>query len=134
MSRPPGPDGPQPTPIASELEPAFRAQWMADRLIGIQDIRILFGLGRTAAYELTHRPGFPKAVVISPRCYRWWASEVMDFAASIQRPSAEPRQPFDTTRIPERSAPDPSAPPRRITGSVRLAHARRKRHDGSRCI
>ena len=37
-----------------------------DRLIGIREIRQLFGLGRTAAYDLTHRPGFPAPVPVSP--------------------------------------------------------------------
>src|SRR6266567_3838412 len=40
----------------------------ADRLISVGDIRALFKLGRTAAYELTHRPGFPAPVRVSSRC------------------------------------------------------------------
>jgi len=34
----------------------------ADTLITIADIRRIFRLGRTAAYELAHRPGFPDPV------------------------------------------------------------------------
>jgi len=48
----------------------------SDQLINIADIRAIFKLGRTAAYDLTHRPGFPDPVRVSPRCYRWLASEV----------------------------------------------------------
>ena len=54
----------------------------ADRTI--RDIRELFGLGRTAVYELTHRPGFPEPIKLSPRCYRWWASEVLAFTADVR--------------------------------------------------
>ena len=77
MSRPPDPAIPAPA--------ARPARWTSDRLISIGDIRTLFKLGRTAAYELTHRPDFPEPVPISPRCYRWWASEVEAFADGLRR-------------------------------------------------
>jgi predicted DNA-binding transcriptional regulator AlpA len=54
------------------------------KLINIDYIRNLFKLGRTAAYQLTHRPGFPDPVEISPHGYRWWASEVDEFAATLR--------------------------------------------------
>ena len=54
MSRPPDPAIPPP-------ETAGQTRWTTDRLISIGDIRNLFKLGRTAAYELTHRPEFPRA-------------------------------------------------------------------------
>ena len=78
MSRPPDPAIPPP-------ETAGQTRWTTDRLISIGDIRDLFKLGRTAAYELTHRPEFPEPVPVSPRCYRWWASEVDAFAATLRR-------------------------------------------------
>ena len=53
MSCPPDPATPGP-------ETAGQAQWSSDRLISIEEIRKLFKLGRTAAYELTHRPEFPE--------------------------------------------------------------------------
>jgi predicted DNA-binding transcriptional regulator AlpA len=56
----------------------------ADHLISIHEIRAMFGLGRTAAYELTRRPGFPSPVRISARCYRWWAAEVTAFATALR--------------------------------------------------
>jgi hypothetical protein len=40
-------------------------------LISIGDIRALFKLGRTAAYELARRPDFPVPVQVSRRCLRW---------------------------------------------------------------
>ncbi len=93
---------------------------MSDRLIGIRDIRELFQLGRTAAYELTHRPDFPDPVVVSPRCYRWWATEVTAFAASLRREGASTRRP--TNCATERPRP---TTPRCITGRVRTARPRR---------
>jgi predicted DNA-binding transcriptional regulator AlpA len=85
-----------------------------DRLISIADIRHLFKLGRTAAYELTHRPGFPDRVEISPRCYRWWASEVDSFADTLRRAHRQPSR----LRLHEPRRPE-LAPPLKITGTVR---------------
>ncbi len=103
---------------------AVQPHGMTDRLVSIRDIRELFGLGRTAAYELTRRPAFPEPVVISARCYRWWASEVLAFATSIRREGMRPRRPAGTAR--ERNTSAPSTPPRRISGRVRVARARKK--------
>lgn len=94
----------------------------ADRLISVGDIRALFKLGRTAAYELTHRPGFPAPVRVSSRCLRWWASEVDAYAGALQREGAQRRaRPAATRRVDE-----PAAVPRRITGTVRAARSRRE--------
>jgi predicted DNA-binding transcriptional regulator AlpA len=94
-----------------------------DSLIGIGEIRRLFGLGRTAAYDLTHRPGFPAPVPVSRNAYRWWASEVAAFTVALrtesQNSSAGPRH-----RAPERTSPQ-EAPHLRITGKVRAARNRR---------
>jgi predicted DNA-binding transcriptional regulator AlpA len=94
----------------------------ADRLISIGDIRALFKLGRTAAYELTHRPGFPAPVQISSRCLRWRASEVGTYAGTLQREGAQRRTRRATTRV----ADEPAAVPRRITGTARAARGRRE--------
>ena len=94
----------------------------SDKLISIGHIRNLFKLGRTAAYELTHRPGFPDPVEISPHCYRWWASEVDEFAATLRREHAQAR----TRQAKTPHLPDPGTPPRRITGTVRPARARKE--------
>jgi predicted DNA-binding transcriptional regulator AlpA len=94
-----------------------------DSLIGIGEIRQLFGLGRTAAYDLTHRPGFPSPVPVSRNAYRWWASEVAAFAAALradsQNSSAGPRR-----RAQQRTSPHEAAH-LRITGNVRAARNRR---------
>jgi predicted DNA-binding transcriptional regulator AlpA len=95
----------------------------ADRLISIGDIRVLFKLGRTAAYELTHRPGFPAPVRVSSRCLRWWDSEVGAYAGTLQREGAQRRARRVTTRV----AVEPAAVPQRITGTVRDARGRRER-------
>jgi len=108
-------------------QPSADPQWPADRLISISDIRVLFEIGRTAAYELTHRPDFPDPVVLSSRCYRWWASEVTAFALAIRSENARPGQPGTTARGRVRHARDPAVPVVRISGRVRAARTRRKR-------
>lgn len=99
---------------AGKAEANARPSPAGDRLISIADIRLIFKLGRTAAYELTHRPEFPDHVEISPRCYRWWAREVDEFAATLRRPRAQAR-----TRPAHEPAPDPAIQPRRISGTAR---------------
>jgi predicted DNA-binding transcriptional regulator AlpA len=116
-----------PDPAIPGPATAGPARWTSDRLISIEDIRELFKLGRTAAYELTHRPDFPEPVPISPRCYRWWASEVDAFADSLRRKRSEQSVRGDgTQRATKPQTPHPAMPPRRITGKVRAARARRE--------
>ncbi len=120
MSSPPDPAIPGP-------ETAGQAQWSSDRLISIEEIRTLFKLGRTAAYELTHRQEFPEPVPISSRCYRWWASEVDAFAASLRRKRPDWSAGGDgSRRATKPQIPRPATPPLRITGKVRAARARRE--------
>ena len=45
----------------------------------IHDVARIFGLQRTAAYALTRAPGFPRPYVVSSRCYRWPALEVLEY-------------------------------------------------------
>jgi predicted DNA-binding transcriptional regulator AlpA len=108
--------------VEGPAAPAVHTSWTSDKLIGIRDIGELFGLGRTAAYELTHRPGFPVPVVISPRCYRWWTSEVTAFAESLRREGSSPGRRNGCTVV--RHPPRPTTP-RCITGRVRTARPRR---------
>ena len=117
MSRPPDPAIPEPAT-------AGPARWTSDRLISIGDVRKLFKLGRTAAYELTHRPEFPEPVPISSRCYRWWASEVDAFADSLRRKRSEQCVRGGGTQ--RTTTPNPAMPPRRSTGKVRAARTRRE--------
>jgi predicted DNA-binding transcriptional regulator AlpA len=109
-----------------ELDHAEQAPWMADRLISVREIRMLFRLGRTAAYELTHRSGFPEPVVISSRCYRWWASEVIAFAACSRREARQPRHPGNGSHASAREISHASTSPPHISGKVRIARTRRK--------
>ena len=117
MSRPLDPASPPP-------ESAGQTQWTTDRLISIGDIRNLFKLGRTAAYELTHRPEFPEPVPVSARCYRWWASEVEAYAAALRLRRSQQ----SVNAIREATKPNAShrATPRRITGKVRAARNRKE--------
>ena len=109
----PGPGGP---------EPAATTLLQAGTLISIREIRALFGLGRTAAYELTHRPGFPAPVRISPRCYRWWAAEVAAFTADLRRQA----RPGSRQRPGRQPAPAHDMPALHITGKVRVARRRKE--------
>jgi predicted DNA-binding transcriptional regulator AlpA len=105
----------------SQPEPG-RGQWIDDSMVSIRDIRALFELGRTAAYELTHRPEFPEPVVVSPRCYRWWASEVTAFARNLRCEGTRPRSQASHARHCDASLPNP---PLHIEGIVRAARTRR---------
>jgi predicted DNA-binding transcriptional regulator AlpA len=99
------------------------ADSVMDRLISIRELALWFGLGRTAAYELTHRDDFPAPVVISPRCYRWPAGEVAAFAAGLRREQPAGRR-TSGARQRARSAARAASTGRRITGSVRAARGR----------
>ena len=105
---------------ACESDAVPRGRPGSDRLISVGDIRALFKLGRTAAYELTRRPGFPAPVRVSSRCLRWWASEVDAYADALQREGARRRCRPTTAR----QLDEPTAPARRITGTVRPARSR----------
>ena len=117
MSRPPDPAIPPP-PTGGQT------RWANDKLISIGDIRNLFKLGRTAAYELTHRPEFPEPVPISSRCYRWWASEVEAYAAAL-RVKRSQQSANTTQQAAKPNASHRATPPRRITGKVRAARGRK---------
>ena len=107
---------------AGELEPLATGPLHVDSLISIREIRSLFGLGRTAAYELTHRPGFPAPVRISPRCYRWWTAEVVAFTADLRRQA----QPGSRPRPARSAARAQDMPALQITGKVRMARRRKE--------
>jgi predicted DNA-binding transcriptional regulator AlpA len=111
-----------PGPPAARAPTGSRLRLGGDTLITITDIRQIFRLGRTAAYELTRRPGFPDPVWVSARCYRWWASEVDAYVAALPREHA--RQASRSGRGPR--LPDPETPPRQITGRVRVARTSNK--------
>jgi predicted DNA-binding transcriptional regulator AlpA len=105
---------------------AGHPRWASDTLISIRDIRKIFKLGRTAAYELTRRPTFPEPVRVSTRCYRWWASEVDAFAAGFRRESTAPVRRGRPAGAMKQATHGPDTPPRRITGKVRIARTRRE--------
>src|ERR1700733_12210688 len=114
-----------PDPAISPPGIAGQNRWTTDRLISIGDIRDLFKLGRTAAYELTHRLEFPAPVPVSSRCYRWWASEVDAYAAALRLKRSQ--QSSGATRpATQPNASHRATPPRRITGKVRTARNRKE--------
>jgi predicted DNA-binding transcriptional regulator AlpA len=121
--QPPDDSGPAvtSTPGTDEPDELPSGPSPGDRLIGIGDIRELFGLGRTAAYELTHRPGFPAPVPLSSHAYRWWASEVAAFTETLRTAGQNSPARSRRGRAPG-PAPSPSTARLRITGAVRPAH------------
>lgn len=109
--------------MPQNLDGPDAGRWSRDRLIDIGEICQAFKIGRTAAYELTHRREFPDPVVLSPRCYRWWASEVAAFAADLQqRPVRRAR-----TTWSDRRRPGGAEVPAQITGTVLASSRGRKR-------
>jgi predicted DNA-binding transcriptional regulator AlpA len=125
MSRPPFKGDLPGTHGPGEAQAEAQTRWATDTLISIRDIRELFGLGRTAAYELTHRPGFPEPVKLSPRCYRWWASEVIAFTTDVRPRTAPSRRSREAGRAAHRPTPPNEPAPMRITGTIRVARSRK---------
>jgi predicted DNA-binding transcriptional regulator AlpA len=124
-SRPPSKGDSPGTHGPGESQAEVQTRWAADTLISIRDIRELFGLGRTAAYELTHRPGFPGPVKLSSRCYRWWASEVTAFTADVRPGIAPSRRSHESGRAAHRPTSPNEPAPMRITGTIRVARRRK---------
>jgi predicted DNA-binding transcriptional regulator AlpA len=93
-----------------------------NKLMSRQQVGDLFGLRKSATYDLTQRPDFPPPVVISPKCLRWPAEEVLAFAEKL-RHRKDTGQPTRRTRTPGRASGNPSwpTPGGRITGRVRPA-------------
>lgn len=85
-----------------------------DKLITVREIRAKFRLGRTAGYELVHRPGFPAPIVVSPRSHRWLESEVNAFAEALRVPGPDP----DAAR----RAVSPDAARRAVSSALRPAN------------
>jgi len=108
-----------------EAQTEVQTRLATDTLISIHDIRELFRLGRTAAYELTHRSGFPEPIKLSPRCYRWWASEVIAFTADVRLRNPPSRRSRNAQRAAHRSASPNEPEPLRITGTMRVARSRK---------
>jgi predicted DNA-binding transcriptional regulator AlpA len=99
---------------ASDSRPA------ANRLINRQQVGELFGLRRSAAYDLTQRLDFPPPVVISPRCLRWPLDEVLAFAEKLRHDGTgqQPCRVHATRAGGYRAQPAAGG---RITGQVRPA-------------
>ena len=125
MNRPPSKLESPTTYGHGEAQTEIQNRWATDKLISIRDIRELFALGRTVAYEMTHRPGFPEPIKLSPRCYRWWANEVTAFAASMRRDSATPKRISNAHRSAGQRTQSEGMSPLRITGRTRFARTRK---------
>ena len=126
MNRPPSKLESPTTYGPGKAQTEIQNRWATDKLISIREIRELFAIGRTAAYELTHRPGFPEPIKLSPRCYRWWANEVTAFATSMRRDSATSKRTSDARRSAGQRTQSDGMSPLRITGRTRFARTRKR--------
>ena len=126
MNRPPSKLESPATYGHGEAQADIQNHWATDKLISIRDIRELFAIGRTAAYELTHRSEFPEPIKLSPRCYRWWANEVTAFAASMRQDSATPKPISNAHRSAGKRMQSEGRSPLRITGRTRFARTRKE--------
>jgi predicted DNA-binding transcriptional regulator AlpA len=95
------------------------------RALGVRETAISQLVRGDAAYELTHRPGFPEPVKLSPRCYRWWASEVLAFTADVRLRNTPSRRSREAGRAAHRPASPDDPAPLRITGTMRVARSRK---------
>jgi predicted DNA-binding transcriptional regulator AlpA len=59
----------------------------AAEVFSVHEVARVFRLQRTAVYGLTRREGFPAPMVLSSRCYRWPAAEVVAFRDCLRRAS-----------------------------------------------
>jgi len=94
-----------------------------NRLISRQQVGDLFGLRRSATYDLTQRSDFPPPVVISPKCLRWPVEEVVAFAEKLRHKDAGQQMRRARTGRVKGTAAWPM-PGGRITGRVRPARGR----------
>lgn len=92
----------------------------AASLMSRREIGEFFRLGKSAAYDLTMRAGFPPPVVVSSRCLRWPQRDVTEFAESLRDGATRRRA------RPHSGRRSPVAPgQRRITGRVRAVGERK---------
>jgi predicted DNA-binding transcriptional regulator AlpA len=94
------------------------------RLMSRQQVGDLFGLRKSAAYDLTQRPDFPPPVVVSSRCLRWPAEEVAAYAENLRRKEADRSGHLGGAGGGSRDTDWPS-PERRVIGRVRPARGMR---------
>ena len=90
-----------------------------NRLISRQQVGDLFGLRRSATYDLTQRPDFPPPVVVSPKCLRWPVDEVVAFAEKLRHKDVAHQARAARTRRVDGNAACPSQAAGSQDGSVR---------------
>lgn len=73
-----------------------------DEYLTIHDLRQALRLGRSAAYALTHSPGFPAPAQLSGSSYRWPRPAVEAFLASKTIPSTQQRSATARAEAPAR--------------------------------
>jgi predicted DNA-binding transcriptional regulator AlpA len=118
---------PEMTDHTHHAESGIAASLEAGSLITIKEIKKIFGLGRTAAYELTHHPGFPAPVPISRRCYRWWTKEVAAFAAELSEQRAATLKISHCQKNTDRTPHSRDTRSLQISGEVRIVRSRKEK-------
>ena len=88
-----------------------------DEYLSITDLRALLRLGRSAAYALTHSPGFPDPVRLSGSCYRWPRPAVEAFLVSRTIPATQRPTPPAERAAPGRLLTGRTRPRRRRGGA-----------------
>ena len=66
------------------------------KTVDIQELRVIFSLGRTAMHNLSKDPSFPQAYIISARHHLWGRGEVEAWLESrkVAKPKARKLAPF----------------------------------------
>lgn len=57
---------------------------MPEKFLTSREARGLYGVSRATWDRARKRPGFPRPVMLGPRCFRWRESELIGYAARTQ--------------------------------------------------
>jgi predicted DNA-binding transcriptional regulator AlpA len=77
------------------IDPSHDCRLCRLDVFDIHDIERVFGIGETLARDLTRDPAFPRPYILSSRCYRWLAVEVLTYRETLRaeaetQPNTEP--------------------------------------------
>jgi predicted DNA-binding transcriptional regulator AlpA len=57
---------------------------MPEKFLTSREARGLYGVSRATWDRARKRPGFPKPVMLGPRCYRWRETQLLAYAEKTQ--------------------------------------------------
>jgi predicted DNA-binding transcriptional regulator AlpA len=58
---------------------------MPEKFLTSREARAFYGVSRATWDRARKRQGFPKPVMLGPRCFRWRESQLLDYAAKTQK-------------------------------------------------